>query len=186
MSSQQSITPFLAAQPAYTVALGIPPRRDIEGAEDTCLRREGNGYGRQATDLTTSKPTLSGADQTGGVVELDFDKSVSAGVNIYAKRGDEGDFTFPASYSELSTINSQPSTREKLREYKCVYVLNDEDNRFVQRRGRGKLRPLTIPCFWASFYTGAIESRVITQLDKRRNTRQNLDHRRQSERDRIN
>ncbi len=60
----------------------------IEGAEDTCLRRERRGCGRQATDLTTSKPTPSGADQTGGVVQLDFDKSVSDGVNIYAKRGD--------------------------------------------------------------------------------------------------
>src|SRR5437867_394396 len=41
------------AHPAYTVALGN--LLGIEGAEDTCLRRDGNGYGRQATDLTTSK-----------------------------------------------------------------------------------------------------------------------------------
>ena len=63
----------------------------------------------------------------GGVVELDFDKSVSDGVNISVKRGDEPDFTVPAPCSGLSTINSQPSTTEKLREYKCVYVLNDEE-----------------------------------------------------------
>ena len=31
-----------------------------------------------------------------GVVELDFDKSTSDGVNIYSLRGDEADFTFLA------------------------------------------------------------------------------------------
>jgi hypothetical protein len=36
MSSQQSITPFLAAHPAYTVALGN--LLGIEGAEDTHMR----------------------------------------------------------------------------------------------------------------------------------------------------
>src|SRR2546425_9498816 len=61
---QQSITPFLVAHPAYTVALGS--LLGIEGAQDT-------------TDLTTSKPTLAGVDQTGGVVQLDFDKSISDG-----------------------------------------------------------------------------------------------------------
>src|SRR2546425_11102609 len=74
----------IKAHPAYTFALGS--LLGIEGPQDTCLRRERRGYGRQATDLTTSKPTLAGVDQTGGVVELDFDKSISDGVNIYAKR----------------------------------------------------------------------------------------------------
>jgi hypothetical protein len=41
----------IKAHPAYTAALGN--LLGIEGAEDT-------------TDLTTSKPTLTGADQTGG------------------------------------------------------------------------------------------------------------------------
>jgi len=112
---QQSITPFLAAHPAYTVALGN--LLVIEGAEDT-------------TDLTTSKPTLSGADQTDGVVQLDFDKSVSDGVNIYAKRGDEPDFTFLARDTASPYIDNRPllvATKPELREYKCVYVLNDEE-----------------------------------------------------------
>jgi len=30
--------------------------------------------------------SFSGVDQTGGVVELDLDRSISDGVNIYAKR----------------------------------------------------------------------------------------------------
>src|SRR6266566_4449352 len=64
---QQSITPFLVAHPAYTVALGS--LLGIEGPQDT-------------TDLTTSKPTLAGVDpaRRDGVVELDFDKSISDGV----------------------------------------------------------------------------------------------------------
>jgi hypothetical protein len=91
----------------------------IEGAEDT-------------TDLTTSKPTLARADpaRRDGTVQLDFDKSISDGVppcGIYSLRGDEADFTFPVPCSEPSTINSQPSTNQKLREYKCVYVLNDAE-----------------------------------------------------------
>src|SRR5437870_5489438 len=92
---QQSITPFLAALGSL---LGI------EGPQDTCLRRELRGYGRQATDLTTSKPTLAGVDQTGGVVELDFDKSISDRVNMDPERfrgyanseGFRGDFVFLA------------------------------------------------------------------------------------------
>jgi len=33
---------------------------------------------------------------SGGVVELDFDKSISDGVNIYAKRDGDADFVFLA------------------------------------------------------------------------------------------
>src|SRR2546422_6060148 len=52
----------------------------------------------------------------GGVVQLDFDKSISDGVNMnpegfrgYAKRGDEADFVFlPAvPVYQLSTLNPQ-------------------------------------------------------------------------------
>ena len=76
----------IKAHPAYTVALGS--LLGIEGPQDT-------------TDLTTSKPTLTGIDQTGGVVELDFDKSISDGVNIYAKRDGDADFVFLACRAEV-------------------------------------------------------------------------------------
>src|SRR5438445_6126123 len=73
----------IKAHPAYTVALGS--LLGIEGPQDT-------------TDLTTSKPTLAGVDpaRRDGVVELDFDKSISDGVNIYAKRDGDADFVFLA------------------------------------------------------------------------------------------
>ena len=63
----------------------------------------------------------------GGVVELDFDKSISDGVNIYAKRDGDADFIFLARCSGPSTINSQPSTIHQLREYKAVYVQSDAE-----------------------------------------------------------
>src|SRR3989442_10998203 len=84
---QQSITPFLVALDSL---LGI------EGPQDT-------------TDLTTSKPTLTGIDQTGGVVELDFDKSISDGVNIYANpEGFRGDFVFLARDTASPYIDNRP------------------------------------------------------------------------------
>src|SRR5439155_18154947 len=81
---------------------------------------------------------------SGGVVELDFDKSISDGVNMnpesfrgYAKRDGDADFVFLACRAEvrrrraplsgLSTISSQPSTIQRLREYKAVYVQNDAE-----------------------------------------------------------
>ena len=74
----------------------------------------------------------------GGVVELDFDKSISDGVNTYANpEGFRGDFVFLACRAEvrrrraplsgLSTISSQPSTIQRLREYKAVYVQSDAE-----------------------------------------------------------
>jgi len=38
---------------------------------------------------------------SGGVVELDFDKSISDGVNIYAKRDGDADFVFLACRAEV-------------------------------------------------------------------------------------
>lgn len=125
---QHSITPFLAALGSL---LGI------EGPQDT-------------TDLTTSKATLAGVDQTGGVVELDFDKSISDGVNIYAKRDGDADFVFlardapPARHSSLCRTGTRRTRSEggspyidnrpllavgkpELREYKAVYVLSDAE-----------------------------------------------------------
>ena len=98
----------------------------------------------QGTGLTTPKPTLTGIDQTGGVVELDFDKSISDGVNIYANpEGFRGDFVFLASDTCLRRggrgygrqaaspyIDNRPllvATKPELREYKAVYVQSDAE-----------------------------------------------------------
>ncbi len=64
----------------------------------------------------------------GGVVELDFDKSISDGVNIYAKRDGDADFVFLARDTASPYIDNRPllvATKPELREYKAVYVQSD-------------------------------------------------------------
>src|SRR5438034_8718517 len=75
---------------------------------------------------------------SGGVVELDFDQSISDGVNIYAKRDGAADFVFLARDTASPYIDNRPllvatksELREglasRLREYKAVYVQSDAE-----------------------------------------------------------
>ena len=67
---------------------------------------------------------------SGGVVELDFDKSISDGVNIYAKRDGDVDFVFLARDTASPYIDNRPllvATKPGLREYKAVYVQSDAE-----------------------------------------------------------
>src|SRR6266404_1819289 len=67
---------------------------------------------------------------SGGVVELDFDKSISGGVNIYAKRDGDADFVFLARDTASPYIDNRPllvATKPELREYKAVYVQSDAE-----------------------------------------------------------
>ena|SRR5947209_4814669 len=48
---------------------------------------------------------LTGVDQTGGVVELDFDKSISDGVNIRAKRDGDAEIGL---FSDEVVVNCEP------------------------------------------------------------------------------
>jgi len=67
---------------------------------------------------------------SGGVVELDFDKSISDGVNIYAKRDGDADFVFLARDTASPYIDNRPllvATKPELREYKAVYVRSDAE-----------------------------------------------------------
>ena len=62
---------------------------------------------------------------SGGVVELDFDKSINDGVNIYAKRDGDAEFVFLARDTASPYIDNRPllvATKPELREYKAVYV----------------------------------------------------------------
>jgi len=49
------------------------------------------------------------------------------GAPLELLRHGDADFVLLAHYSCLSAINPQPSTIQKLREYKTVYVLNDAE-----------------------------------------------------------
>src|SRR3989475_12940810 len=67
---------------------------------------------------------------SGGVVELDFDKSISDGVNIYAKRDGDADFVFLARDTASPYIDNRPllvATKPELREYKAVYVQSNAE-----------------------------------------------------------
>ena len=101
--------------PAYTVALGA--LLGIIGAEDT-------------TDLAGVPPVISGSDRTGGVVQIDFNKSTSDGVNIYSKRDGDVDFVFLARDTQTPYVDNRAlkvAGKPELREYKAMYVLGDDE-----------------------------------------------------------
>src|SRR3989449_6353165 len=107
-------------------------------------RAGANRANGERKEILCSLRSLLFKSGSGGVVELDFDKSISDGVNMnpesfrgYAKRDGDADFVFlacragvrrrRAPLSGLSTMSSQPSTIQRLREYKAVYVLSDAE-----------------------------------------------------------
>ena len=105
----------IKAQTSYTTAIGA--QLGIEGPQDT-------------TDLTTAQPTLDGTDQTGGVVQLNFSKSKSDGVNIYCKRDGDADFVFLARDTSSPYVDNRPllvAGKPELRTYQAVYILNDQE-----------------------------------------------------------
>lgn len=111
----RAITRRIKAHPAYTEAMGN--LLGIIGAENSL-------------DLATSKPVLSGKDQSGGVVMLKYVKSKSDGVNIYSQRENDADFVFLARVSSLLYTDNRPllvQGKPELRRYTTVYVLNDEE-----------------------------------------------------------
>jgi hypothetical protein len=105
----------IKAHPAYTVALGN--LLGIIGPEDT-------------TDLTGVPPVISGSDRTGGVVQIDFNKSTSDGVNIYSKRDGDADFVFLARDTQTPYVDNRAlkvAGKPEIREYKAMFVLGDEE-----------------------------------------------------------
>ncbi|PKD39395.1 hypothetical protein CWO84_16930 [Methylomonas sp. Kb3] len=105
----------IKAHPAYSDALGN--LLGIIGSEDT-------------TKLTDAKPVLTGVDQTGGVVVLNFVKSKSDGINIYCQREGEPEFLFLARDTIPPYIDNRPllvAGKPELRRYTAVYILKDAE-----------------------------------------------------------
>ncbi len=103
----------LKAHPNYTPAIG--QQLGIVGAEDT-------------TDLTNSKPTLTGTALPHGVFELQFNKSKADGVNIYSKRDGDADFVFLARDTSSPYVDNRPCVvpgQPENRQYKAIYVQAD-------------------------------------------------------------
>jgi len=108
--------------------------RALAEEEGTGANR-GNGEG-----ILCSLRSLVFKSGSGGVVELDFDKSISDGVNIYAKRDGDADFVFlardtaslaaPKSDEGGPYIDNRPwlvATKPELRKYKAVFVIGDQE-----------------------------------------------------------
>lgn len=111
----RAITRRIKAHPAYNDAIGN--LLGIIGAEN-------------AVDLSNTKPSLNGSDQTGGVVILKYLKSKSDGVNIYSQRENDPDFVFLARNTTPPFTDNRPllaAGKPELRRYTAVYVLNDQE-----------------------------------------------------------
>ena len=93
-------------------------RRNSTGAN------RGNG---ERKEYLCSLRSLLFKSGSGGVVELDFDKSISDGVNIYAKRDGDADFVFLACRAAVRRRRMLVATEPELREYKAVYVQSDAE-----------------------------------------------------------
>ncbi len=115
MADVRALARRIKAGDGYAEALGLA--LGIEGPEDS-------------TDLSSAKPALTATDQTGGVVEVDFVKSRSDGINLYCKREGDADFVFLARDTVPPYVDNRPlldPARPEIRRYTAVYVLNDEE-----------------------------------------------------------
>jgi len=74
-------------------------KTSVLAEEERTGANRANGEGKEILCSLCSLLFKSGP---GGVVELDFDKSISDGVNIYAKRDGDADFVFLACRADLS------------------------------------------------------------------------------------
>jgi hypothetical protein len=85
---------------------------------------------KDSHDLSTSRPDLSGIDQTDGVVILNFSKYNSDGVNIYSKRDNDADWVLLIRASVSPFIDMRPLLeigKPELRHYCATYILKDKE-----------------------------------------------------------
>jgi len=114
-TSARAIARQIKAGGSYTDALGA--LLGIVGPEDT-------------TDYATLKPTLTGVDQTGGIVVLSFPKLRTDGINIYEMDEATGKYAFLARDTVAPYVDNRPlrdPTKPELRRYTAVYVVGDEE-----------------------------------------------------------
>lgn len=82
-----------------------------------------------STDLTASKPDLTGAAQAHGA-ELSFTRGKSDGVNIYSKRDGETDFVFLARDTAAPYVDNRAllaAGKPEVRHYRARYVSGDDE-----------------------------------------------------------
>ena len=105
----------IKAHPGYTAGQG--DHLGVEGAEVTI-------------DLSTAKPILEGTDQTGGQIELSFNKSKSDGINIYCQREDDNDWVLLGRATVSPYLDKRPLLavgKPELRRYTAIYMQKDQE-----------------------------------------------------------
>src|SRR5438445_8315042 len=94
------------------------------GERNSTGANRGNGEGEENLCCLRFLLFKSGS---GGVVELDFKKSISDGVNIYAKRDGDSSLAAPSCRAGVRWRRMLVATKPELREYKAVYVRSDAE-----------------------------------------------------------
>ena len=116
MTHARALARRIKAHPAYTVALGN--LLGIVGPDD-------------GIDLSGRRPDITGNDPAGrDQVEIGFNKLISDGVNLYSKRDGDADFVFLARDTATPYIDTRSlltAGKPEIREYKAMFVLNDEE-----------------------------------------------------------
>ena len=81
-------------------------------------------------DLSATHPDLSGSDQTGGLVALNFSKYKSDGINVYCQRETDVDWVL-LGRATISPFMDKRSLlqigKPELRRYTAVYMLKDQE-----------------------------------------------------------
>ncbi|MEQ1622101.1 MAG: hypothetical protein ABL919_11890 [Methylococcales bacterium] len=105
----------IKARSDYNQGLGL--QLGIEGAE-------------MSNDLANASPNLSGIDQTGGVVALNFYKNKSDGINIYCQRENDTDWILLARATVSPYLDNRPllkTGKPELRRYSAIFMVKDKE-----------------------------------------------------------
>ncbi|MEI6334905.1 MAG: hypothetical protein WCS87_10120 [Methylococcaceae bacterium] len=81
-------------------------------------------------NLATSSPVLTGIDQTGGQVLINFIKYKSDGINIYSQRENDTDWVLLARATISPYLDNRPLLqvgKPELRRYTAVFMLQDHE-----------------------------------------------------------
>lgn len=110
-----------------TVVRQVKARSDYTKGKGAQLGIEGP---ENTHDLTISRPDLTGIDQTGGLVALNFNKSNSDGVNIYGQRENDADWVLLGRATFSPFLDNRPLLhvgKPELRRYTAIYMLKDQE-----------------------------------------------------------
>jgi hypothetical protein len=115
--AQRGVWWLQAQERSLSRRYGKKLRSSLQGPADT-------------TDLSTSKPTLTGKVKGGGSVEIAFNKSTSDGVNSYCRRDGDPGPVFLARDTAPPYVDNRPllvAGKPEVRDYRALYVVSDAE-----------------------------------------------------------